>query len=267
MAIDPDNSPYIPPDVKAFLIDLDGVLYVGQNPIPGVKQCLERMDELGYGYRFVSNSTRRCRRSVALRLHGLGYDIPAKKIFTPSLSAIEHMKKHGKESCYLIAKEDLQEDFLGAGICISPDLVDYVVIGDAAEGFTFERLNLALRLILDGAKILALEMDRYWKEPGGMVLSAGPYVAALEYASGEWAELMGKPSPRFFQMALDDLGIRAQYAAMIGDDIFTDVRGAQEMGMRGILVKTGKYREDIAERSGVRPDMVCDSLARLAQKL
>jgi len=177
------------------------------------------------------------------------------------------MKKHGKESCYLIAKEDLQEDFLGAGICFSPDLADYVVIGDAADGFTFERLNLALRLILDGANILALEMDRYWKEPGGMVLSSGPYVAALEYATGKRAELMGKPSPRFFQMALDDLGIRPQYAAMIGDDIFTDVRGAQEMGMTGILVKTGKYREDIAERSGVRPDMVCASLASLMQKL
>jgi len=264
---DPDNSPKIPPEVKAFLIDLDGVLYVGQNPIPGVRECIERMDELGYGYRFVSNSTRRCRKSVALRLKGLGYDIPAEKIFTPSLSAIEHIKSRGKESCYLLAKEDLQKDFLQAGISISPDRANYVVIGDAAEGFTFERLNTGLRLILDGANILALEMDRYWKEPGGMVLSAGPYVAALEYATGKKAELMGKPSERFFQMALDDLGIGAQDAAMIGDDIFTDVRGAQEMGMRGILVKTGKYREDTAERSGVKPDIICDSLASLAQRL
>jgi ribonucleotide monophosphatase NagD (HAD superfamily) len=100
-----------------------------------------------------------------------------------------------------------------------------------------------------------------------MVLSAGPYVAALEYATGKKAELMGKPSPKFFQMALDDLGIGAENAAMIGDDIITDVRGAQEMGMRGILVKTGKYREDTAERSGVKPDIICDTLASLAQRL
>ena len=260
-------SPSIHSKVKAFLIDLDGVLYVGSQAIPGARECLERMDDLGYSYRFVSNSTRRCRESVVERLEGLGYDIPARLIFTPPLDAIEHMKRRGKESCYLLTTIDVQRDFLQAGIRIVEDGADYVIVGDAAEGFTYEKLNCSLGLLLDGADILALEMDRYWKQPQGLVLSAGPFVAALEYATGKKAELMGKPSRQFFQMALNDLGLKPGNVAMVGDDIHTDVLGAQKMGMQGILVKTGKYRADWTQLSGAKPDMVCDSLASLIHHL
>jgi HAD superfamily hydrolase (TIGR01458 family) len=253
--------------VQAFLIDLDGVLYVGKNPIPGVKECLKQMDDLGYIYRFVSNSTRRCRNSVAERLKSLGYSVPAKSIFTPPLAAIEYIKKMGKERCFLLATGDVHRDFEDANICITTKDVDFVVVGDAGNSFTFDRLNQALRLILDGAEILALEKDRYWKESEGLVLSTGPFVAALEYATGKDAKLMGKPSPDFFQMALNDMNKNPSDVAMIGDDILTDVHGAQAMGMRGILVKTGKYREDLLSSSGIVPDMVLESLARLVEQL
>lgn len=257
----------IPSIVKAFLIDLDGVLYTGNNPYPGVKECLQRMEELGYGYRFVSNSTRRARDSVAKRLQGLGYNVDARQIFTPPLAAIEHIKNSGKDRCFLLTTGDVHRDFEQADIRISEDDVDYVVMGDAGDGFTFERLNHALRLVLGGAEILALEMDRYWSEPQGLVLSTGPFVAALEYATAKKAHLMGKPSRDFFQLALADLGIGPREAAMIGDDIQTDVHGAQEMGMLGILVKTGKYREETAINSAVMPDVVLESLADLARHL
>lgn len=261
------SQPKIPNVVRAFLIDLDGVLYMGKNPIPGVRECLQRVSELGYGYRFVSNSTRRCRSSVSERLQDLGYSIPAKHIYTPPLAAIEKMKRSGKERCFLLTAGDVHRDFEDADICICEEDVDYVVFGDAGNSFTFDRLNQALRQILDGAEILALEKDRYWMEPQGLVLSTGPFVAALEYATGKKAELMGKPSRQFFQMALSDLGIKPEDAAMIGDDILTDVLGAQEMGMQGILVKTGKYREENAKSTGVKPDMVLESLADLAEHL
>ena len=118
-------------------------------------------------------------------------------------------------------------------------------MGDAAEGFTFEKLNQALRLILDGADILALEMDRYWMQPEGLVLSAGPFVALLEYATGKKAAAYGKALPQFLSDGTSRPRNKAKARrAMIGDDIHTDVHGAQEMGMQGILVKTGKYREE-----------------------
>ena len=105
-------------NIKAFLIDLDGVLYVGKKPIDGVRQCLETMDDLGYNYRFVSNSTRRCQSSVANRLRGLGYDIPVDYIFTPPLSAIDHMKKTKKKRCFLLTMGDVHKDFEDAGVSI-----------------------------------------------------------------------------------------------------------------------------------------------------
>jgi len=253
--------------MQSFLIDLDGVLYVGKKPIEGAKECLERLDKLGYEYRFVSNSTRRCRSSVAQRLAGLGYDVPMERIFTPPLAAIERMKSSGKDRCFLLTTGDVHRDFVQAGISVSEKDADYVVVGDAGPDFTFERLNQALRLILDGAQMLALEMDRYWMEPEGLVMSTGPFVAALEYATGKKAELMGKPSPEFFKIALKDIGARPEEAAMIGDDILTDVGGGQALGMKGILVKTGKYRADLADSSGVRPDLVLESIADLAKHL
>lgn len=253
--------------MDSFLIDLDGVLYVGKRPVEGAKECLERMDELGYDYRFVSNSTRRCRESVALRLKDLGYGIQPQRIFTPPLAAIQRIKRSGKNRCFLLTTGDVHVEFENARICMEDEDVDFVVIGDAGKDFTFDRLNHALRLILDGAQILALEKDRYWQEADDIVLSTGPFVAALEYATGKKAELMGKPAPEFFEMALKDMEREPQQAAMIGDDILTDVQGAQRCGMKGILVKTGKYREDLAKSSDVNPDLVLDSLAQLVEHL
>ncbi len=250
--------------MRAFLIDLDGVLYVGKNPIEGAKECLKLMEERGYDYRFVSNSTRRCRSSVAKRLKDMGYDVQPEFIFTPPLAAIERVKRSGKTRCFLLTMGDVHRDFEDAGVTVAEADVDFVILGDAGPNFTFERLNKALRLILEGAEVLALERDRYWMEPEGLVLSTGPFVAALEYATGRKAELMGKPSPEFFRQALQDIGAKPEDAAMIGDDIMTDVAGAQRLGMKGILVKTGKYREDVTKASGIMPDLVLESIADLA---
>lgn len=254
-------------NAKAFLIDLDGVLYVGKSPVPGVRELLDRLDLLGYPYCFVSNSTRRCRSSVAKRLEGLGYSIPEDRIFTPPLAAVDRLQRAGQDRCYLLTTGDVHQDFEDAGIAVTDLDADAVVVGDAGKDFTFDRMNAALRLLLDGADLLALERDRYWMEPNGLVLSAGPFVAALEYAAGVKAELVGKPSPQFFGMALQYLGIAPQDAAMIGDDILTDVGGAMGLGMKGILVKTGKYRADVAASSGINPDLVLESLAELGRHL
>ena len=148
--------------MKSFLIDLDGVLYVGKNPVEGVRECLDLMDDLGYDYRFVSNSTRRCRNSVAERLKGFGYDVSPQSIFTPPLAAIQRIKRSGKDRCFLLSTGDVHLEFEDAGISLADEDVNFVVVGDAGHDFTFERLNKALRLIIRGAEILALEQDRYW---------------------------------------------------------------------------------------------------------
>jgi HAD superfamily hydrolase (TIGR01458 family) len=116
---------------------------------------------------------------------------------------------------------------------------------------------------MDGAALIALQKNRYWETAAGLSLDAGPFVAALEYGSGTPAEVVGKPSPAFFELALRELGVSADRAAMVGDDVEADVGGAIDAGLRGILVRTGKYREDLVRESGIEPTATIDSIAEL----
>lgn len=240
---------------------------MGKRPVPGAKECLELMEDLGYPFRFVSNSTRRCRGSLAERLSSMGFSIPPDRIFTPPMAAISRMQRSGGRRCFLLATGDVHRDFEMAGLTLADQDVDFVVVGDAGCDFTYESMNKAFRLLLEGADLLALEQDRYWRGSEGLVLSAGPFVAALEYATGKRAELMGKPSAEMFWLALKDLSVEPKEAAMIGDDIITDVGGAKRIGMKGILVRTGKFSEELAGSSGITPDLVLGSLADLAGSL
>jgi HAD superfamily hydrolase (TIGR01458 family) len=257
-------------DVKAFLINLDGVLYVENRPVEGAKKSLSFLEEKGYGYRFVSNTTSKCRKTLARSLREMGFEVPEERIFTPAIAAAQRIQEERDRKCFLLTRGDVHKDFENAGIPLAgedDEEADFVVIGDAGDDFTFSLLNKAFRLIMDGAKMIALEKDRYWMASDGLSLSAGPFVSALEYATGAEAEVVGKPTQGFFQMALKDLGTSPQETAMIGDDVNTDVGGAQNAGMKGVLVKTGKYREEIVEMSQVRPDLILKSIADLGDHL
>jgi len=142
-----------------------------------------------------------------------------------------------------------------------------VVVGDLDDGWTFEILNRAFRHLMDGAELVALSRDRYWQKPDGLVLDCGPFVAALEYASGHRAAVCGKPSGEFYRAALASLGPwaleRPREVLMVGDDVWGDIQGAQHAGLTAWLVRTGKYREDVVARSGVQPDAVLASVAEI----
>ena len=253
-------------DAEAFLIDLEGVLYVDKTPIPGAKEALAQLEERGYRRRFVSNTTSKSRRGLAGFLGALGFEISAEEIFTPAVAAAGRLRSRN-ERCFLLAGPGLREDFDEAGVGVAEEGVDCVVVGDAEADFTYDRLNRAFRMVMEGSRIIALEKDRYWMGAGGLTLAAGPFVAALEYASGRKAELVGKPSPDFFALALRDLGASPEEAAMIGDDINSDVGGAKNVGMKGILVRTGKYREEAVAPSGISPDLILGSIAELGDHL
>jgi len=254
-------------NVKGFLIDIDGVLYVGDHAVDGAQRAIEYLEERGFIYRFVSNTTRKSRGTIAARLSGMGFDIPERYIFTPPLAAVAYMKNAGRSRYYLLTTGDVYKDFPPPCNDDDPFPVDYVIIGDAGEQFTYENLNRAFRHLMDGAELVALERDRYWMAAGGLSLAAGPFVAALEYATGKVAAVMGKPSPAFFRLALQDMHLSATEAAMIGDDIVTDIAGAQQTGMQGILVRTGKYREDAVRSASVTPSQIIDSIADIGEIL
>lgn len=249
--------------IKGLLIDLDGVLYVGDHPVAGAQAAIEYLHRKNYTFRFVSNTTQKCRKTIASRLSAMGFDIPEEYIFTPPLAAVAHMKKTGKLQCSLLTTGDVDRDF--AQVCAQDTNMknDYVIVGDAGNTITYDRLNTAFRHLMEGAELIALEKDRYWMAHDGLSLSAGPFVQALEFASGKTATVMGKPSKAFFDLALNDMGLNPGQVAMIGDDITTDIGGAYHAGMKSILVRTGKFREEVLKSAMVKPTHIIDSIANL----
>lgn len=254
-------------EIKGFLIDLDGVMYTGDNPVPGSDDAIRFLKDSGYSYRFVSNTTRKSRHTIAVKLSQMGLAIPEEYIFTPPVAAVTYMKKSGKHRFSLIVTGDADRDFPKPAAHDAHDRIDYVILGDAGDEITYSRMNAAFRDLMEGAELVALERDRYWMDRDGLSLSAGPFVTALEFATGKKAVIMGKPSRDFFDLALNDMGLDREQVVMIGDDIQTDIGGAQDAGLRGILVRTGKYREDLVSRSAVRPDLTIQSIAHIREIL
>jgi HAD superfamily hydrolase (TIGR01458 family) len=238
-------------------------LYVGGRPVKGAGEAIGYLTDKKYRFRFISNTTRKCRKTISGQLSEMGLEIPEEYIFTPPRAAMEYMKKTGKNRFHLLTTGDVDRDFAGAGILDGEGDTDFVIIGDAGDAISYASLNIAFRHLMAGAELIALEKDRYWMDRDGLSLSAGPFVSALEFATGKQAVVMGKPSRSFFEMALMDMNLRPDEVAMIGDDIFTDIAGAQQAGMAGILVRTGKFRREVLENSGVRPDLIVDSIADL----
>ncbi|MFA6363143.1 TIGR01458 family HAD-type hydrolase [Methanoregula sp.] len=246
--------------ITGFLIDIDGVLYTGDTPVPGAREAIAYLMDQGYPFRCVSNSTRKCRATIAAKLETMGFDIPESAIFTPPLAAVRFMQETGKHRAYLLTTGDVDRDFAGTCTDDGSIAVDYVIVGDAGDRVTYASMNHAFRCLMEGADLIALEKDRYWMDKDGLSLSAGPFVAALESATGKTATVVGKPAKAFFDLALRDRGLDARGVVMIGDDILTDIGGAQGAGMRGVLVRTGKFREDTLENARVKPAAVINSL-------
>jgi HAD superfamily hydrolase (TIGR01458 family) len=245
--------------VEGLLLDLSGVIYVQDEAVPGAAEALEQLRSDGIPIRLVTNTTMRPRRSILERLERLGIEADPAELITPATLAKRRCEEAGYESVALVVLDELLEDLDGLGE--KGDSADAVIVGDLGESWDYEVLNRAFRRLMDGAKLIALQKNRYWETTEGLSLDAGPFVASLEYATGRGAEVMGKPSPAFFDLALGELGVTADHAAMVGDDVEADVGGAIDAGLAGILVRTGKYRDDLVRDSGVEPTATVASIA------
>jgi HAD superfamily hydrolase (TIGR01458 family) len=244
---------------KGLLIDLDGVLYVEDKPIAGAADAVARLRAAQLGLRFVTNTTARSRRRTLERLERLGFEVAEEELVTPAALARRRCEEAGHRRVALIMNEDVKEDF--EGLKEADDDVDAVIMGDLGAAFGFQVLNVAFRLVMEGAELIALQKNRFWMTPEGLSLDAGPFVAAIEFATGHEATVVGKPAPAFFELVLSELGVRPGEAAMVGDDLETDVGGAIQAGLAGVLVRTGKYREDFVRASEVEPSATVDSIA------
>jgi HAD superfamily hydrolase (TIGR01458 family) len=191
----------------------------------------------------------------------MGLEVAEEELFTAPLAAARWLEGEGIGRVALYLPESTHEDF--AAFERTHDRPEAVVVGDLGERWDFATLNRAFRQVMEGARLVALQKNRYWLTADGLALDAGPFVAALEHATGREAVVVGKPAPGFFALAVAALGLPPGRVAAVGDDVEADVAGAQAAGLRGVLVRTGKFREAGLRESGVRPDAVLDSVADL----
>ncbi|MCM0080172.1 TIGR01458 family HAD-type hydrolase [Geomonas sp. Red32] len=224
--------------IKGVLLDLSGTIHLGPNPLPGAVAAVGSLEKRGIPVRFVTNTSRRTRDTLYRDLNEMGFNIPREHIFTAPLAVRRYLELHSLRP-YLLVHPNLFADFQG----IPRENPNAVVVGDAEDDFSYEKMNEAFRLLKQGAKLLATGRTRYFEGKDGLELDAGPYVAALEYAAQMSAVVLGKPSADFFLEAAEELGLHPSECVMIGDDPETDVAAAVRAGLHGILVKTGKYRE------------------------
>lgn len=240
---------------QAVLIDLAGVLHTGDTALPGAIEALARLRRNGLPLRFLTNTTRSPSATVIARLRRMGFAVDPDEVQTAVLATRRLVAMRGLKPHYLVHPDIADE------IGPSSREPDCVVLGDAGSHFSYESLNLAFRLLMQGLPLLAMARNRYFMEEDGLSLDMGAYVAGLEYSSGMRAEIVGKPARPFFDAALVDLGVAAQDAVLIGDDITDDIGGAQSAGIPGILVRTGKFRTGDEDHPTIRPDRVVDDIA------
>ncbi|HSL58870.1 MAG TPA: TIGR01458 family HAD-type hydrolase [Acidimicrobiales bacterium] len=247
--------------VDGLLVDIDGVLTVSWEPIPGAAAAHRRLREAGVPMRYATNTTSRSRAAVAEALRAAGFEVDAHEIVNaPAATAALLRRDHPGARCLLVTEGDPTDDLEGVTLVDEPP-IDVVVLGGAGPAYTHEALTRAFRALLDGAALVAMHRNSWWRTADGLTLDTGAYLVGLEAAAGVTAEVAGKPAPAFLAAGLDALGLPAERVAMVGDDVESDVLGAQANGLTGVLVRTGKFRpDDLAHLDG-SPDVVLDGFA------
>lgn len=243
-----------------LLLDIDGVLHVGDSALPGAPEAIATLRAAGTPLRFVTNTTSRNRHSIAERLARLGFDIQEEEILTPARMAVELCRERGYERVAFVVPHNLKADLAELEEAPPGPQVDAVIIGDLGRGFSHDVINRTFRSVLSGAAMIALQRNRYWRKPEGLVVDAGFYIAGFEYATGREATVVGKPSHAFFETASRDLGLPHDRIVMVGDDLEADVGGAIDHGLAGVLVRTGKFRQDDLDAAAITPSLVVDSI-------
>ena len=252
--------------MAAILLDIDGVLHVSGEAVPGGADAVRELRDEGHRLRFVTNNTTRARKRLADDLRGLGIDLEDDEVATTPLAAGGLL---AGRRVLALTMEAVRDDLAERVELVDRD-ADVVLLGGADESdetgrvFSYENLNRAFAELEAGARLVCLHRNRWWRvRLGEKQLDSGMFVAGLEYAAGVEAEVVGKPTRAYFETALADLGATPDEALMVGDDVDSDIGGAKAVGMRGVLVRTGKFEEETLAAAVPQPDEVIDSIADL----
>lgn len=263
---EPEHAGGKPGKPSGFLIDVDGVLRNGKQTIAGAPAALAWLRGNGMPFRLLTNNTTSSRASLAAMLIASGFPVVVPEIVTAAYATATYVARQFRGvPCYLVSTGDAIDDFRAAGVrLVGPDGAPdagVVVIGGAEHELTYARLNHAYRLLLNGAKLIAMHRNVAWRTEEGMTLDSGPFIEAIARAANVRVTTIGKPSSPFFRQAMRDIALPAASLAMIGDDARNDITPAQRLGMTGILVRSGK---PVMENDEAVAHVTLNSIADLA---
>lgn len=252
--------------MTGILFDLDGVLYQGEQAIDGAAQTVQWVQQNTIPHLFLTNTTSRPRSALVKKLASMGMNITESQLLTPAVAACRWIKDNVSGDTALFIPQATQSEFQSLTLA-KPEQSEHigaVVIGDLGAHWDFTTLNQAFRLLMREPRpaLIALGMTRYWRAEDGLRLDAGPFVSALQYATGYDPVVLGKPAQPFYQAALQTLSLPANQVFMIGDDIRGDIDGAQKAGIKALLAKTGKFQASDLQL-GITPYDYLDSIASL----
>lgn len=242
--------------VRGVCLDIAGVLTDNGRLLPGAAEALCSLDSAGLPWRLLTNTSRRPQAAILAELTGFGLPVQAEQLFAAPRVVADAVRTRGLRPLLLV-HPDILGEFADLD-CRDPDAV---VLCDAGTGLDYRNLDAAFALLMRGAPLLAVGLNRYFRGRERLELDAGPFVRALEYAAGIEAEVIGKPGRAMFELAVSSMGLLPGEVAMIGDDVEADVLGAIAAGLHGVLVRTGKYRAGDEARLPADADCCADVTA------
>lgn len=243
---------------------MDGVVYRGGEMVPGADKFIQRLIREDIPFLFLTNNSQRTRRDVATKTSRMGIPATEQHIFTCAMATARYLARHKPGgTAFVIGEGGLLTALHQNGYSVVDHSPDYVVVGEART-VTLEMLEAAVQMILDGAKLIATNLDPNCPTRSGTRPGCGATVAYLETATGTQAMSIGKPSPIMMRAARKELGLATSQTIMVGDTMETDILGGVQMGYRTILVLSGSTKKDDLGQHAYGPDLVIDSIAKLA---
>ena len=255
--------------IKGILADIDGTLYFKGSPISGTIEAVEKLRKKGVKLLFFTNTDSKSPRAVFNTLNEYGFSIKEKEVFTPIIALKEFLAEYPDKKIYLVTTEEVKEEFQKFRQIKSSEVPDFVIIGDFHDNWDVNRLNIAFKYVIKHkAKLLGTQGNKYYLDRNGEpVIDTGSFVWMIANAANVTPKIFGKPSKEYFVQALKKLDLLAKNTVVIGDDIESDIEGALNANIRGILVKTGKGQYYQSSKARIKPDLIIESFTSILEHL
>ncbi len=262
--------------IGGVLFDIDGVLVTSWRAIPGAAEALRVLAEHQIARTYLTNTTTRTRCQIAGLLTDAGMDVTADEVITAAVLTAEYVRdRYPGARCFLVNNGQIGEDMPGVEVVYSsevrdrvPETPDVILLGGAGPEYDHVTLSRVYDWMAQGVPVVAMHRSTSWDTTEGLRIDTGMYLIGMEETSGRKATAVGKPAPEGFLASASRLGVDPEEMYMVGDDLNNDVLAAQVVGMTGVLVRTGKFRQDTLDRwaadeFAMQPNHVVDSVADL----